>query len=120
MSKITITITTDARQSALILFSQSPALGLFLACALSLGCVNCLRADSIPAWNLVWSDEFDGPSGSAPNPAFWIYDLGGGGWGNNELESYTSRRQNSRIENGNLVIEARRGPYTGTDGPPRT
>ncbi len=57
-----------------------------------------------PAWamppagyNLVWSDEFNGPLGSAPNPANWTYDTGDGGWGNNELENYTTSTNNSRI-----------------------
>jgi hypothetical protein len=54
---------------------------------------------------LVWSDEF---SGSAINTANWGFDLGNGGFGNNELQNYTNRSQNARIENGMLVIEARR------------
>ena len=33
-------------------------------------------------WHLVWSDEFNGPANSAPDPAKWTFDLGGGGWGN--------------------------------------
>jgi len=45
----------------------------------------------------VWSDEFDQAVGSAPDPAKWACDLGGGGWGNNELEVYTDARENSRI-----------------------
>jgi beta-glucanase (GH16 family) len=56
------------------------------------------RAD----WQLVWSDEFNQPDGSAPNPANWGYDLGGGGWGNNELETYTST--NAWIQSSQLVI----------------
>lgn len=51
---------------------------------------------------LIWSDEFD--SGSAPDSAVWSYDLGASGWGNNELQEYTSAPQNVRIEGGNLVI----------------
>lgn len=73
----------------------------------------------LPAWRLVWSDEFDRSDGSAPDPGKWTYDLGGHGWGNSELQTYTSRRQNARIENGKLVIEARRENFTGTDGRPR-
>ena len=56
--------------------------------------------------NLVWSDEFSGTSINAGN---WSFDLGNGGFGNNELQNYTNRSQNARIENGMLVIEARRG-----------
>ena len=64
---------------------------------------------SEPNWVLVWSDEFDASSINASN---WTYDTGGGGWGNNELEYYTDRPQNSYIThdgtgNGFLVIEAR-------------
>src|SRR5689334_15067334 len=54
---------------------------------------------------LVWSDEF---SGSTISTANWSFETGAGGWGNNELENYTNRSVNARIENGMLVIEARR------------
>jgi hypothetical protein len=66
--------------------------------------------DSASAKNftLVWSDEFNGPNSSAPDPKKWTYDLGGGGWGNNELETYTNRAENAHVENGNLVITARK------------
>ena len=59
---------------------------------------------------LVWSDEF---SGSTINSANWGFDLGGGGWGNNELQNYTNRSVNARIENGMLVVEARRENFGG-------
>ena len=59
-------------------------------------------------WHLVWSDEFEGDS---INPENWGYDLGAGGWGNGEAEYYTSRSENSRIEDGMLVIEARQEKY---------
>jgi hypothetical protein len=44
-------------------------------------------------WHLAWADEFDGPGIDATH---WTFDLGNGtgGWGNNELEYYTSRPQN--------------------------
>jgi beta-glucanase (GH16 family) len=67
-------------------------------------------------WTLVWSDEFQQADGSVPDPSKWVYDLGGNGWGNNELQTYTSRTNNARIEDGRLVIEARQETYTGTDG----
>jgi len=59
---------------------------------------------------LVWSDEFNGSTISTAN---WGYDLGGGGWGNNELQNYTSRPENARIANGMLVIETRRENFGG-------
>ena len=60
---------------------------------------------------LVWSDEFNG---STINTANWGFDIGNGGWGNNELENYTNRSVNARIENGMLVIEARRESLGGS------
>ena len=39
-------------------------------------------------WEQVWSNEFN--TGSAPSSSDWGYDLGGGGWGNSELEYYTN------------------------------
>jgi beta-glucanase (GH16 family) len=65
---------------------------------------------------LIWSDEFNGRNGSLPDPAKWTYDIGGSGWGNHELEYYTNRRENARIEDGKLVITAREEPYNGPDG----
>ncbi|MGG1314598.1 MULTISPECIES: RICIN domain-containing protein [Cohnella] len=64
------------------------------------------------AYNLVWSDEFNGSSIDTNN---WTFEIGtgSGGWGNNELEYYTNRPENARIENGNLVIEARKESYGG-------
>jgi beta-glucanase (GH16 family) len=67
-------------------------------------------------WKLTWSDEFSSADGSAPDAAKWKYDLGGNGWGNQELESYTSRPENAKIQNGNLVITALQENYIGTDG----
>ena len=58
----------------------------------------------LPGWNLVWHDEFDG---TAIDPANWTYDLGAGGWGNGEMENYTQRPENARLEGGRLIIEAR-------------
>ena len=55
--------------------------------------------------NLVWSDEFDG---GALDLGKWGYDLGGGGWGNNELQAYTNSNENVYLTGGNLVIQARR------------
>jgi beta-glucanase (GH16 family) len=79
----------------------------------------CLAVPAIAAplyWTLIWSDEFDGPAGAPPDSAKWAYDTGAGGWGNQELETYTDSRDNSRLDgNGHLVIEARAtapGQYT--------
>lgn len=53
---------------------------------------------------LVWSDEFDGSG--LPNVANWGFDLGAGGWGNQEVQSYTNSTNNIHQENGNLIIDA--------------
>lgn len=70
-------------------------------------------AQSILGRNLVWADEFSQSDGTSPDPAKWNYDIGGSGWGNNELQYYTNRTQNARIENGTLVIEACAENYSG-------
>ena len=58
-----------------------------------------------PGYTLVWSDEFNG---SIVDRSNWGYETGNGGWGNNELENYTSSNKNSFVSNGNLIIEARK------------
>ncbi|MBP6124832.1 MAG: family 16 glycosylhydrolase [Phycisphaerae bacterium] len=63
---------------------------------------------SVGRAEVIWSDEFDGET---IDSSIWTYDVGGGGWGNGQLEYNTARRENSYIENGNLVIEARREFY---------
>ena len=58
-------------------------------------------------WQLVWSDEFEGEG--LPDSLKWTFDVGNWGWGNNEPQYYTdSRIENARLENGNLIIEARK------------
>jgi beta-glucanase (GH16 family) len=65
-----------------------------------------------PGRRLVWADEFDRPG--LPDPSRWSYDVGGGGWGNQELQFYTAARlENARVEDGRLIIEARREDWQG-------
>jgi beta-glucanase (GH16 family) len=60
----------------------------------------------------VWSDEFSYTG--LPDSAKWAYETGGDGWGNNELEYYTAgRKENARVENGMLIIEARKEDWEG-------
>ncbi len=63
---------------------------------------------------LVWSDEFD--IAGAPNASKWGYDIGtgAGGWGNNELQYYTNRADNSYVSNGTLKIIAKKEAYQGS------
>jgi beta-glucanase (GH16 family) len=82
---------------------------------------SCVKSDSVPdddfqmpeGWRLVWHDEFDGPE---IDPEKWSFEVNGRGGGNNELQYYTDRVDNSFIENGSLVIQALKEEYTGTDG----
>lgn len=59
-------------------------------------------------YSLVWSDEFNGDK---LDESVWNYNTGGNGWGNNELQYYTTRPENIRIVNGCLEIEARKETY---------
>ncbi len=74
--------------------------------------LNCL-AFTAAGGELIWSDEFDGPVLDSDK---WTFDTGTGnwGWGNGELQNYTARSENARIESGNLIIEARRESYNGS------
>ncbi len=57
------------------------------------------------AYSLVWSDEFDGAAGSAPDPRFWLPETGGHGWGNQELQYYTDSTANAALDGaGHLAI----------------
>ena len=56
-----------------------------------------------------WFDEFDGTEIDA---TAWGYDEGGGGWGNNELQFYTKRKENAYVSNGILTIEAKKEAYS--------
>ncbi len=70
-----------------------------------------ITPDSYAGWNLVWRDEFEG---SSINPANWKHETGGHGWGNNELQYYTDRPENSYLADGKLVIEARKENFSGS------
>ncbi len=70
--------------------------------------------DNYAGYTLVWQDEFNG---TAIDPTNWVHEQGAGGWGNNELQYYTDRPENSFVENGKLVITAKKeffnsAPYT--------
>ncbi len=67
-------------------------------------------------WVLEWSDEFDS---TEIDTSKWSFQIGNGGpelpgWGNNELEYYTDRPENARIEDSILIIEARKEFYSGS------
>src|SRR5258708_4163759 len=66
-------------------------------------------------WQLTWSDEFNG---TAINTNNWTFDIGTGppfpGWGNNELEYYTSFPENAYVSNGFLHIVGIKTNYSGS------
>jgi len=64
-----------------------------------------------PGWTLVFADEFDVPG--PPDPARWTHEIGY--IANDEKQYYTSRAENARVEDGALVIEARRERWMGYD-----
>ncbi len=71
-------------------------------------------------WKLAFADEFNAPAGSAPDATKWTYDLGGQGWGNNELQCYTDSRNNSFHDGqGNLIIRAVKEQTTDAKGTTR-
>jgi serine/threonine protein kinase/beta-glucanase (GH16 family) len=72
------------------------------------------QAAAAGGWRLVWSDEFIGPAGGAPDASKWNHDIGGSGWGNSELEYYTDSTANAELDgHGHLVITARNAAGSG-------
>lgn len=93
---------------------------ILFVCAAVICCAHCSSSTpSKPAappvstqWQQVWADEFNYTG--LPDSTKWNYNIGGRGWGNNELEFYTQKRlENARVENGNLIIEARKESWQG-------
>jgi beta-glucanase (GH16 family) len=63
-------------------------------------------------WKLFWQEEFD--TGTAPDTTKWNYDKMLPGTVNKELQNYTRERsENARIEEGVLILEARRDNFEG-------
>src|SRR5258705_11580865 len=73
----------------------------------------CIQAQQ-REWKLVWHDEFNYKG--LPDSIKWSYEAGGEGWGNHEKQYYTARRkENARVENGRLIIEARKEKWKEND-----
>lgn len=72
-----------------------------------------ITPESYAGMTLVWQDEFNG---TEIDPNNWTHEIGTGnwGWGNNELQYYTERSDNSYISNGKLVIEAKQESFSGS------
>src|SRR5258706_11311178 len=87
-----------------------------IACAVQYALLTMMMAfpcASHAAWHLAWSDEFTQADGTSPDPNKWTFEVGGGGFGNNEQEYYTSRTNNARIQNNQLMIEAKAENFGG-------
>lgn len=89
----------------------------FLALSAILGC-DLDETQTVTTFNnLVAEDDFD--VDGAPNPDIWSFEIGDGtdqgipGWGNNELQFYTDRTENVKVENGFLLITARQESFNG-------
>lgn len=80
-----------------------PSYRLFLPLVMLLAVSPARSAD--PEWKLVWSDEF---KGDKLNYSKWGVEVNAFGGGNNEMQLYTGRTENVRVENGHLIIEARK------------
>ncbi len=87
---------------------------MLLLLATQLACTAPTPAAVDNGWVLVASDEFDGAAGAAPDGSKWVYDVGGDGWGNDQLEYNTDRTENASLDgDGNLVIRALAEDYQG-------
>ncbi len=78
---------------------------IIISCITLSACITSAMAQTKK--KLVWSDEFNYKG--LPDSTKWSYDVGGSGWGNNELQYYTLKQEgNARVENGLLIIEAKK------------
>jgi beta-glucanase (GH16 family) len=91
---------------------HSALLAVGIAAVLVTVCTNEASEPPKPEWKLVWSDEFDGKE---IDKAKWDFDTGTGssGWGNDELEFYTSDKKNAFTQDGSLHIRAIKESHEG-------
>ncbi len=84
----------------------SPIFFLFVIAS----CNNSKKIKNNNTYKLTWADEFN--YNGLPDSTKWNYDIGGHGWGNNELQFYTQKSlDNAKVENGNLNIIARKNVF---------
>ncbi len=86
----------------------------FLVVIFSISCSNNEKQTVTTLNQIVLQDEFD--ANGAPNPSIWNYNIGTGsnGWGNNELQYYSDRPQNIKVEDGMLKITAVKESFMGS------
>jgi len=73
--------------------------------SIGFGTIDATTTVGSSTYSLVWSDEFDG---TTLNSANWTPETGGGGWGNNEQQTYTSNSENLSVGGGSLLIQAKK------------
>ncbi len=95
--------------------------GLLVSCFLIIGCsfilLNCStdETQTVTTFTQIsMQDEFS--TDGAPDARVWRYDIGTGdnGWGNNELQYYTDRPENIKVEDGMLHMIARQESFMGS------
>ncbi|QIS09473.1 glycoside hydrolase family 16 protein [Nocardia arthritidis] len=98
-----------------LLSIRSIAAALVLISISTSACASAEPKPTAAGWQLVWSDEFNGPAGGRPDSNSWVYDRGGEPrWGNQEWQYYTDRPENVSTDGqGHLVISARREQLPG-------
>lgn len=101
-------------------FDHSMLINSVLLAAIAFTFWGCQDDNALPerSYQVVWEDNFTGPAGRPPDASKWTYDIGIGpgndGWGNQELQYYTNRRENVALDGaGNLAITARRENFSG-------
>ncbi|RAR72936.1 family 16 glycosylhydrolase [Flavobacterium aciduliphilum] len=100
---------TNNRMKVRVIQGNNPALAWYLI----LTTVQPVQDPITDYTNLIWSDEFN--VDGAPDSSKWSYDLGSGGWGNNEVQNYTNSSDNVVVQGGSLKITAKSqssGGYT--------
>lgn len=94
-------------------------LNLFVASCTFCGCSgddnpsDSSSVTEIPGYNLIWNDEFEGTS---IDDNKWEHEVNANGGGNNELQYYTARSENSYVKDGSLFIVALKENYSGNEG----
>ena len=87
---------------------------MVISLALLVGCTEPTPTAVDNSWTLLASDEFDGSAGTPPDASKWVHEIGGDGWGNEQLEYNTNRTENASLDGeGNLVIRALEEAYEG-------
>ena len=90
------------------------SLALLILFTTLISCANDSTQTVARFTEIVMQDEFDVEG--APNSEIWDFNIGNGenGWGNNELQYYTNRTENVKVENGSLLITAKKESYNGS------